>query len=239
MATRVKVKSTIRKSVCRQPLPLTLIPSLTPSFSLFFKQVPTKYNFHYIVNNEKGNDYGHQESRDGDLTKGSYYVVLPDARKQTVEYVVDGKSGFLAEVTYDGKAKYPDQTLRRIYKLDSSEESDESYSNSKEDSSEERGQIYRPIAVYRPPVISRPRPTPKPQPPKPQPPKPKPTPKPEPLRPKTTPRPQPPKPKTTPRPEPPKPKTTTKPEPPKPTPSPILKPNKGGLRTYHPPAPRG
>lgn len=55
-----------------------------------------------------GNDFGQQESRDGDNTIGSYYVLLPDGRLMTVTYQVNGDSGFLAEVSYEGEAQYPE-----------------------------------------------------------------------------------------------------------------------------------
>lgn len=51
------------------------------------------------------NDFGQYESRDGDNTKGNYWVVLPDGRKQTVDYYVNGYSGFVADVKMDGYAK--------------------------------------------------------------------------------------------------------------------------------------
>ncbi|XP_042886242.1 pro-resilin-like [Penaeus japonicus] len=71
---------------------------------------PAKYDFNYAVNDPpSGNDFGHQESRDGDFTQGSYYVRLPDGRLQTVNYNVDGDSGFVAEVSYEGQAQYPSQ----------------------------------------------------------------------------------------------------------------------------------
>ncbi len=54
------------------------------------------------------NDFGQQESRDGDNTQGSYYVQLPDGRLQTVTYYVDGDSGFVADVKYEGEAQYPE-----------------------------------------------------------------------------------------------------------------------------------
>lgn len=45
-------------------------------------------------------DFGAQESRKGDHTKGSYDVLLPDGQRQTVTYYVDGKSGYVADVKY-------------------------------------------------------------------------------------------------------------------------------------------
>lgn len=53
-----------------------------------------------------GNDFGHQESRDGDYTQGHYYNHLPDGRLQKVTYYVDGYSGFVADVSYEGEAHY-------------------------------------------------------------------------------------------------------------------------------------
>ena len=51
------------------------------------------------------NDFGQQEARDGDKTTGSWWVDLPDGRRQTVKYYVDGYSGLVADVSYDGYAK--------------------------------------------------------------------------------------------------------------------------------------
>ncbi|XP_076059590.1 cuticle protein 19.8-like [Oratosquilla oratoria] len=72
-------------------------------------QIPAKYDFNYAVKDEySGNDFGHQESRDGYDTQGSYYVHLPDGRLQRVTYTVNGDSGFVAEVTYEGEAHFPE-----------------------------------------------------------------------------------------------------------------------------------
>ncbi|MCL4153543.1 UNVERIFIED_CONTAM: hypothetical protein GTU68_013340 [Idotea baltica] len=76
-----------------------------------FLQGPAQYNFDWLVNDEySGNDFGQQENRDGYDTKGSYYVLLPDGRRQTVNYYVNGDSGLVAEVSYEGEASYPEQT---------------------------------------------------------------------------------------------------------------------------------
>ncbi|XP_047471355.1 cuticle protein 19-like [Penaeus chinensis] len=74
----------------------------TPSYA------PAKYDFNYAVNDPpSGNDFGHEEARDGDRTQGSYYVLLPDGRLQRVTYNVNGDSGYVADVTYEGEAQYP------------------------------------------------------------------------------------------------------------------------------------
>ncbi|XP_042227194.1 pro-resilin-like [Homarus americanus] len=70
---------------------------------------PAKYDFEWSVEDEEsGNDFGHQESRDGDHTQGSYYAHLPDGRLQTVTYYVEGDSGYIADVKYEGEAHYPE-----------------------------------------------------------------------------------------------------------------------------------
>ncbi|XP_016843738.1 pro-resilin [Nasonia vitripennis] len=61
---------------------------------------PAKYEFEYTVNDPpSGNDFGHKESRDGDLTRGVYFVLLPDGRRQMVEYEAD-QDGYRPKITY-------------------------------------------------------------------------------------------------------------------------------------------
>jgi hypothetical protein len=59
-----------------------------------------------VKDGESYNDFGHWESRDGDRTDGYYHVVLPDGRTQRVTYYVDGDSGYVAQVAYEGEARY-------------------------------------------------------------------------------------------------------------------------------------
>ncbi|XP_047479313.1 pro-resilin-like [Penaeus chinensis] len=74
-----------------------------------FESSEAKYDFQWAVSDDSSsNEFGHQEARDGDHTQGSYYVQLPDGRLQTVKYFVDGDSGYVAEVSYEGEARYPD-----------------------------------------------------------------------------------------------------------------------------------
>ncbi|XP_064077112.1 uncharacterized protein LOC135194855 isoform X3 [Macrobrachium nipponense] len=69
-----------------------------------------KYDFNWSISHESHNsdeedpggdqslEFGHQETRLGDLTKGSYFLQLPGNRLVTVEYFVRGDSGFVARV---------------------------------------------------------------------------------------------------------------------------------------------
>ncbi|XP_011187938.2 pro-resilin [Zeugodacus cucurbitae] len=62
---------------------------------------PAKYEFKYDVQDyESGNDFGHMEQRDGDLAVGRYYVLLPDGRKQIVDYEADGH-GYRPTIRYE------------------------------------------------------------------------------------------------------------------------------------------
>ena len=74
-----------------------------------YADVPASYTYDWAVKDDySNNNYGQTESRSGDKTTGSYYVLLPDGRTQTVTYTVDGYGGYQAEVTYSGEAKYPE-----------------------------------------------------------------------------------------------------------------------------------
>lgn len=71
-------------------------------------QVPAQYGFAYDVKDGSSYvDLGHQEDRNGDDIKGNYNVVLPDGRRQVVNYYVNGYSGYVADVQYQGEAAYP------------------------------------------------------------------------------------------------------------------------------------
>ncbi|XP_064087263.1 pro-resilin-like [Macrobrachium nipponense] len=66
------------------------------------------YNFHYDINDQyQGLRYGRKEKSSGNAVYGSYTILLPDGRKQHVEYRADGRRGFVATVTYEGEAHHP------------------------------------------------------------------------------------------------------------------------------------
>lgn len=48
-----------------------------------------------------GNDFGHEEERNGLTTKGQYRVLLPDGRMQVVTYSAN-EEGYRAVVSYEG-----------------------------------------------------------------------------------------------------------------------------------------
>ncbi|CAL4190100.1 unnamed protein product, partial [Meganyctiphanes norvegica] len=101
------------------PRPSYSAPRDVPSRETYdYDSVEAKYDSQWEVKDQySGNDFSHQESRDGEQTQGSYSVHLPDGRLQTVTYYVDGDNGYVANVEYQGEAQYP-----------SSEESNERYS---------------------------------------------------------------------------------------------------------------
>ncbi|KAK3924326.1 Adult-specific cuticular protein ACP-20 [Frankliniella fusca] len=67
----------------------------------------SQYRFGYRVRDEHaGNDYGHAETREGKMTKGEYFVTLPDGRLQSVKYWAD-PSGYHAHVSYTNHATHP------------------------------------------------------------------------------------------------------------------------------------
>ncbi|KAF2354275.1 Insect cuticle protein [Trinorchestia longiramus] len=80
----------------------------SPSQSQPHQNEPPKYAFDYAVQDAySGVNFNQQEKRDGYNTQGAYYVALPDGRTQKVTYFVDGDSGYVPEVEYEGEAQYP------------------------------------------------------------------------------------------------------------------------------------
>ncbi|XP_076041814.1 cuticle protein 19-like [Oratosquilla oratoria] len=74
------------------------------------------FDFQYAVNDQySGNDFGHASNSDGEVTQGEYRVALPDGRTQIVSYKADDYSGYLAEVSYEGEATYPQQSPAPAY----------------------------------------------------------------------------------------------------------------------------
>ncbi|XP_070491181.1 pro-resilin [Chironomus tepperi] len=67
---------------------------------------PAKYEFQYDVQDEiAGLDFGHKEQREGSVATGKYYVLLPDGRKQIVQYIAD-ENGYRPTITYEDTGRY-------------------------------------------------------------------------------------------------------------------------------------
>ena len=63
------------------------------------------YAYEYAVkDNYYGVDFGQNEESDGSVVEGSYRVLLPDGRVQTVKYTADHYNGYVADVSYSGDA---------------------------------------------------------------------------------------------------------------------------------------
>jgi len=83
---------------------------------VFLNQQPASpYTYSYDVKDDYSYvNMGHQESNDGKVVSGSYRVALPDGRIQTVTYKDDGY-GLVADVKYEGYAKYPEYNKPAAY----------------------------------------------------------------------------------------------------------------------------
>ncbi|XP_060807909.1 pro-resilin-like [Amyelois transitella] len=77
---------------------------------------PKSYEFGYSVKDaQSGNDYDRRESSDGNVVRGEYRVQLPDGRTQIVTYHADWRTGFHADVRYEGEARYPEPSQQGGY----------------------------------------------------------------------------------------------------------------------------
>ena len=68
------------------------------------------YTYQYGVSDAyRGSQFQQNESKDQKgVVVGSYSVALPDGRVQHVKYNADPYGGYVAEVSYEGTAAYPD-----------------------------------------------------------------------------------------------------------------------------------
>merc|ERR1712037_817583 len=68
------------------------------------------YTYQYAVADDySGSNFQAAETDDGTAARtGSYSVALPDGRTQHVSYTANDIDGYVATVTYDGQAVYPE-----------------------------------------------------------------------------------------------------------------------------------
>ena len=92
--------------VYHKPAPVYHKPA--PSYKEPAYDEPAHYQYNYAVADDYyGANFAHSEARDGYATTGEYRVALPDGRTQIVTYqVADGYSGYIADVRYEGEARY-------------------------------------------------------------------------------------------------------------------------------------
>ncbi|XP_076065086.1 cuticle protein 7-like [Oratosquilla oratoria] len=87
-------------------------PDAPPAYGypppVVYKEPGMPFEFAYAVKDDyAGNDFAHEEKSDGDVTSGSYRILLPDGRVQTVTFNADHHNGFVAKVAYEGEAVHP------------------------------------------------------------------------------------------------------------------------------------
>ncbi|XP_063601183.1 pro-resilin-like [Penaeus indicus] len=78
------------------------------------ESAPPKYEFQYgVKDGYSGVDFAHGESHDEDETQDFYTLQLPGGHLQRVTYYVDGDDGYVADVTYEGEAHFPESEVSR------------------------------------------------------------------------------------------------------------------------------
>lgn len=74
-----------------------------------YDETPKPYAYEYGVSDDySGANFRASETADGKVVSGSYSVHLPDGRIQTVTYTADHYNGYIADVSYEGVAAYPE-----------------------------------------------------------------------------------------------------------------------------------
>ena len=96
-----------RPQYAPEPVP---VPAPVPARLELGPVGPAKpYAFAYEVIDPLGDaNFGHRESSDGVVTEGEYRVALPDGRLQIVTYTASDATGYVADVKYEGTARFPE-----------------------------------------------------------------------------------------------------------------------------------
>merc|ERR1712083_295413 len=82
-------------------------PSYAPAPT--YKEEAHPYEYSYAVADDYSKSiFNAQEASKAGVVTGSYSVHLPDGRIQTVTYTADHVNGYVADVSYEGTAVYPE-----------------------------------------------------------------------------------------------------------------------------------
>merc|ERR1712106_1025738 len=105
MALKALLSATLLACACAAPAGPPAYPT-EPAYP----DLPPVYKYTYAVQDDySSSNFNAHEERDGYNANGGYQVALPDGRTQTVTYV-SGPEGYVADVTYEGVAQYPEET---------------------------------------------------------------------------------------------------------------------------------
>merc|ERR1712018_373361 len=81
-----------------------------PAYHETYADEVLPYTYTYAVADDYSKStFNAEETSDGaSNVQGSYRVALPDGRIQTVTYTSNAYDGYVADVTYEGTAQYPE-----------------------------------------------------------------------------------------------------------------------------------
>ncbi|CAH1368544.1 adult-specific cuticular protein ACP-20-like [Tenebrio molitor] len=111
------------QGVVQATLPVALHTQLTHAAPVLVQSghkvvdyhAPAKYAFKYGVQDHHTGDIKEQEeTRDGDVVKGSYSLHEPDGTILTVHYTADKHNGFNAVVQRQGHASHPQYVSKAV-----------------------------------------------------------------------------------------------------------------------------
>merc|ERR1712128_373158 len=109
MAFKALLSSALFAAACAAPAgpPTYGAPAPYPAEPAY-PDLPPVYKYTYAVKDDYSfSNFNAHEERDGYNAAGGYQVALPDDRTQIVTYV-SGPEGYVADVKYEGEAKYPE-----------------------------------------------------------------------------------------------------------------------------------
>merc|ERR1739844_575045 len=95
------------------PVVVKAAPAYAPAPAYKAEEYPDEvspYTFTHAVADDysKANFHAEETSDGASNVQGGYSVALPDGRIQHVKYTSNGYDGYVADVTYEGTAVYPE-----------------------------------------------------------------------------------------------------------------------------------